>query len=94
VLARLELPPGADVLGPVPVDEGGGVVRTGVASGRPRAAAAPAQGSFEPEVRALVRAPVVAGDALVRTVAASVAVRSARREGGTVRVQVDPAEML
>ncbi|WP_258723161.1 primosomal protein N' [Cellulomonas sp. NS3] len=95
VLARLELPPGGEVLGPVPVDEGGsGVVRTGVASGRARAAAAPAQGSFEPEVRALVRAPVAAGDALVRTVAASVAVRSARREGGTVRVQVDPAEML
>ncbi|GEA88778.1 primosomal protein N' [Cellulomonas cellasea] len=94
VLARLELPPGADVLGPVPVDEGSGVVRSGVASGRGRAAAAPAQGSFEPEVRALVRAPVAAGDALVRTVAASVAVRSARREGGTVRVQVDPSEML
>lgn len=94
VLARLELPPGADVLGPVPVEDGGGAVRTGVASGRARPAAAPAQGSFEPEVRALVRAPVVAGDALVRTVAASVAVRSARREGGTVRVQVDPAEML
>ncbi|MGW6130562.1 primosomal protein N' family DNA-binding protein [Cellulomonas sp. NPDC055163] len=94
VLARLELPPGADVLGPVPVAEGGGVVRTGVASGRTRTAAAPAQGSFEPEVRALVRAPVAVGDALVRTVAASVAVRSARREGGTVRVQVDPAEML
>lgn len=94
LLARLELPPGADVLGPVPVEEGGAGVRTGVASGRARVPAAPAQGSFEPEVRALVRAPVAAGDALVRTVAASVAVRSARREGGTVRVQVDPAEML
>lgn len=95
VLARLDLPPGADVLGPVPVDEGaGGLVRTGVASGRARAATAPAQGSFEPEVRALVRAPVAVGDALVRAVAASMAVRSARREGGAVRVQVDPAEML
>ena len=42
----------------------------------------------------LVRAPLAEGGALVRTLAASLAVRSARREGGAVRVQVDPAEML
>lgn len=53
--------------------------------------AAPA---LEPEVRALLRVPVTAGRALAQAVAGSVAIRSARREGGTVRVTVDPADLL
>jgi primosomal protein N' (replication factor Y) len=55
----------------------------------------PQQGAaLEPEVRALLRVPPDRGAELARAVAASVAIRSARREGGTVRVQVDPADLL
>jgi primosomal protein N' (replication factor Y) len=51
------------------------------------------QGALEAEVRALVRVPRASGAALARALAASLAVRSARREGGSVRVQLDPAEL-
>ncbi|WP_456788515.1 primosomal protein N' [Cellulomonas sp. P5_C5] len=51
------------------------------------------QDALEPAVRALVRVPRTAGAALARALSASLAVRSARREGGTVRVQMDPAEL-
>ena len=50
-------------------------------------------GAFEPDVRALVRVPRADGAALARAVAASAAVRSARREGGSVRIQLDPQEI-
>ncbi|WP_426595937.1 primosomal protein N' [Cellulomonas sp. McL0617] len=49
--------------------------------------------ALEQEVRALVRVPRTQGAALARSLAASQAVRSARREGGTVRVQLDPADL-
>ncbi|WP_146844806.1 primosomal protein N' [Cellulomonas terrae] len=49
--------------------------------------------ALEPAVRALVRVPRTAGAALARALSASLAVRSARREGGTVRVQLDPEEL-
>ncbi|MFI2752036.1 primosomal protein N' [Cellulomonas sp. P22] len=88
---RIDLPPGGGVLGPVPVT--GDSQAIGVAR-RPSGPRAPTQEAFDPQVRALVRAPLGEGPGLVRAVAASLAVRSARREGGTVRVQVDPAEML
>ena len=82
VLARVELPPGSDVLGPVPQPE-------------PLAHGATAvQESLDPPVRTLVRVPVAHGRALARSLAASLAVRSARREGGSVRVRLDPEEML
>ena len=51
------------------------------------------QDALEPDVRALVRVPRTGGAALARALSASLAVRSARREGGTVRVQMDPAEL-
>jgi primosomal protein N' (replication factor Y) len=82
VLSRVELPPGGDVLGPVPVPE----------SLAPGATAV--QASLDPPVRALVRVPVGDGAALARALAASAAVRSARREGGTLRIRLDPEEML
>ncbi|WP_298457709.1 primosomal protein N' [uncultured Cellulomonas sp.] len=78
-LARVRVPEGGAVLGPVPVDPSGG--RDGAAA-------------LEHPVRALVRVPVSAGPDLAAGLAASAAVRSARREGGTVRVQIDPKEML
>lgn len=49
--------------------------------------------ALEPAVRALVRVPRTGGAALARALAASLAVRSARREGGTLRVQMDPEEL-
>lgn len=54
---------------------------------------AAAQDVLEPGVRALVRVPRTGGAALARALSASLSVRSARREGGTVRVQLDPAEL-
>lgn len=51
------------------------------------------RGAFEPDVRALLRVPRSAGAALAGAVAASLAVRSAKREGGTVRVQLDPTDL-
>ena len=50
--------------------------------------------ALEPEVRALLRVPPAEGATLARALAASLAIRSARREGGTVRAQVDPADLL
>lgn len=51
------------------------------------------RGAFEPDVRALLRVPRAAGGALATSLGASVAVRSAKREGGTARVQLDPADL-
>ncbi|MGN6238881.1 MAG: primosomal protein N', partial [Cellulosimicrobium cellulans] len=45
-------------------------------------------------VRAVVRVPVRDGRRLARELAASLAVRSARREPGSVRVELDPKEIL
>ncbi len=50
--------------------------------------------TLEPPVRVVVRVPLAHGLELARQLRASLAVRSARREGGTVRVQLDPKEML
>ncbi|WP_277210225.1 primosomal protein N' [Isoptericola croceus] len=49
---------------------------------------------LEPAARVVVRVPLAQGTELARQLRASMAVRAARREGGTVRVQLDPAEML
>jgi primosomal protein N' (replication factor Y) (superfamily II helicase) len=46
------------------------------------------------QVRALVRAPRSRGTALARALHAAQAARSARKEGGGVRVQLDPAEII
>ena len=45
-------------------------------------------------VRALVRAPRDQGAALARALHAAQAARSARKEAGAVRVQLDPAEVI
>lgn len=50
--------------------------------------------ALQPPVRVVVRVPLAQGTQLARELRASLAVRSARREGGTVRVQLDPKEML
>jgi primosomal protein N' (replication factor Y) len=82
LLARADLPTEAQVIGPT------------------RMAPAPGEGSretlLEPEgenqVRALIRTPWVAADAVADALVAAVAVRSARREH-PVRVRVQPTEV-
>ncbi|MGH3248461.1 MAG: primosome assembly protein PriA, partial [Trebonia sp.] len=46
------------------------------------------------QVRALVRAPRARGGALAKALQAAQAGRSARKEGGGVRVQLDPPELI
>ena len=55
---------------------------------------APAQADDSEHVRALVRASRSQGTALARALQAAQAARSARKEGGGVRVQLDPAEVI
>jgi primosomal protein N' (replication factor Y) len=93
---REDLGTGSGVLGPVEVDPD--------AAGRGpagRGAGAPSGGrgrvavqALDLPVRTVLRVPLAQGDELARRLKASLAVRSARREGGTVRVQLDPKEML
>jgi primosomal protein N' (replication factor Y) len=76
------LPAQAEVLGPVPVE---------TAAARP-ASQAPV-GPAEPQERALIRIGRQDGLALARALHTAQATRSARKEGGAVRVQLDPAEV-
>lgn len=75
LLALLELPAGAEVLGPVPV--------VGRLPGQPDAA--------ETGERMLVRVPRQLGAELAAALKAAQATRSARKAAGTVRVELDPA---
>ena len=68
VLSAAALPPGADVLGPVPVEAD--------------------------QARALVRVPRSGGLALAAALRAAQAIRTAQKEAGVVRVQLDPAELI
>jgi primosomal protein N' (replication factor Y) (superfamily II helicase) len=79
LLAVADLPAAAEVLGPVPVE----------AEGSPDH---PDQA--EEQVRALIRVPRPAGRALAAALHAGQAVRSARKEPGAVRLQLDPAELI
>ena len=79
VLSAAVLPPGAEVLGPVP------------AGGEPAPGGAGAGGE---QVRALIRVPRSGGLALAAALRTAQAVRSARKEAGIVRLQLDPAELI
>lgn len=73
--------PAFEVLGPVsvaPADRAAGARETGA----------------DEAVRALLRTSRERGAALARALAAAQAARSARKEGGGVRVQLDPAELI
>ena len=71
-----------EILGPVPLEQ--------PATGPAARAAHPG----EEQVRALVRAPRARAGALAKALQAAQAGRSARKEGGGVRVQLDPAELI
>ncbi len=79
VLDAAQLPAGAEVLGPVAVADGGG---PGPREDGPAAA------------RMLVRVDRQQGTALAAALRAAQAVRSARKDAGVVRLQLDPAELL
>ena len=83
--AALDLPPGAEVLGPVPLSD---------RAPRPPGAAADPQGALleEEQVRLVVRVPRRAGPDLSRVLRRMQGVRSARKLP-PVRVQVDPLEL-
>nr|WP_245623024.1 primosomal protein N' [Spirillospora albida] len=75
LLADARLPPGAEVLGPVPVP-------------------APPGGDGPERERALVRVPSGEALALARALKEAQGVRSARKAAETVRVQIDPLELI
>jgi primosomal protein N' (replication factor Y) len=97
-LDRLQLPPDAEVLGPVPLDDGEqsatdledeSVERTGAMllgsdPGLPAGT----------RLRALIRAPLAQRKALSAALQATAAGRSARKLGGGLRVTLDPAEVI
>ena len=82
-LAMVELPPEAEVLGPVPVPV--------AAPGRPRRPGAPPPG--EQWERALIRVPPGRGSALATALKATQAARMARGSGAVVRVRIDPPDI-
>ena len=79
-LELAELPEPVDVLGPVPTRAAGNGVDGG---GR----------DAEAGQRLLMRVPLWRGDDLVAAVRAAAGVRSAHKESGSVRLQIDPLEV-
>ena len=95
----LELPEGVEELGPVPVGgTAAGAAPPGEAGGHaatPARAARPAPlDDGEPRVRLLLRSTPERAVDLADAVRAGVSVRSARKERGSVRVQVDPLDLV
>ena len=80
VLAGAELPAGAEVLGPVPAADSPG--------------SGPGETGHDRSARVLVRVGRQNGTELAVALRAAQAIRSARKEAGLVRVQLDPAELL
>jgi primosomal protein N' (replication factor Y) len=82
MLASASLPEGAEILGPVPVLTDGGRPGDGGAA-------------LEPDIaRYLVRVPRSAGGELALSLRAAQADRTARKETGLLRVQLDPAALV
>ena len=89
LLDAADLPPGAEILGPVPVAGGDPGTVAGPAGGP-----AGGPGPDVDAVRFLVRAPRSGGTALAAVLHAGQAARTARKEPGTVRLELDPAELI
>ena len=96
------LPAKAEVLGPIPLEGAGGVRGGGQpfprgvrGDGSPREEQQGGSGGDRPPEasRALIRISRQDGLALARALHAAQATRSARKDGGAVRVQLDPAEV-
>ncbi len=102
-IERLRLPPRAEVLGPVALDELGPPAGPGGRPGPPGAAGASDAGATDagdlrveqgPLLRALVRAPQPDRKALSAALHSLAAGRSARKEGGGLRIRVDPLDLF
>ena len=104
-LAAAVLPPEADVLGPIELDADAPVQdrhrgtpvagdTAGVKEDNVFSVDSGADEALGPQVRALVRAPRSASIPLAAALRAAQAVRSARKDPGPVRVQLDPAELI
>src|SRR6478735_1101130 len=104
VLDRLELPADGEVLGPVALDDLGppgqppparaATGRRGAQQGGPTAGPDDEQDPPEIRLRALVRAPQARRKALSSALHVVAAARSARKEGGGVRIRVDPLDLF
>jgi primosomal protein N' (replication factor Y) len=79
LLAAADLPAAAEVLGPVPLEAEGSPDHRDQAG---------------EQVRALIRVPRSAGTTLAAALHAAQAVRSAHKDPGAVRLQLDPAELI
>jgi primosomal protein N' (replication factor Y) len=96
LLAAAELPAGADVLGSVVADaEAAGFAGSGGSAGSDGSARGDEPGDTAAgQVRVLIRVPRARASALAVALQAAQAVRSARKDSGPVRVQLDPAELI
>ena len=105
LLAAAVLPPEADVLGPIPLDGAGPGPDEQERPVKPEVAAGAdednefigkqgADGVPDQQVRVLVRVPRSASMPLAAALQAAQGVRSARKDAGAVRVQLDPAELI
>jgi primosomal protein N' (replication factor Y) len=92
LLSATTLPPGAELLGPLPA---GGRPAAGKRQGNSRAEAdARGTGPSPEPVRYLVRVPRSEGTELALALRSGQAARSAAKEPGAVRIQLDPAELI
>ena len=105
LLAAAVLPPEADVLGPIPLDGAGAGHDEQERPAKPEVPVEPDEdnefigkqeldGGHDQQVRALVRVPRSASMPLAAALQAAQGVRSARKDVGAVRVQLDPAELI
>ena len=94
LLGTVSLPAGCEVLGPVDVPAAVPAPAGPTAAGATAAVPAPGADQDLRAVRYLVRAPSAAGTALAMALRSGLADRSARKEAGTVRLQLDPAELI
>jgi primosomal protein N' (replication factor Y) (superfamily II helicase) len=94
VLDAAELPPGADVLGPVPAADSGRRGRAGPGDGEPGPGSGEDGHGEDGAARMLVRVDRRDGTALAAALRAAQATRTARKDAGVVRLQLDPAELL
>ena len=105
LLAAAVLPPEADVLGPIPLDArsagkngqkpaAGAEMAAGPDEANEFSGGSGADGVPAQHVRVLVRVPRSASMPLAAALQAAQGVRSARKDAGAVRVQLDPAELI
>jgi len=104
-LAAAVLPPEADVLGPIELDADtpgqdrrqaiyGAGASNGANEDNEFSRGSGADDALGPQVRALVRVPRSASMPLAAALRTVQAARSARKDPGPVRVQLDPAELI